>query len=287
MKRILSLLLALIMVSALAGCGILDKIKSSSESGENVVNSTTEIENKVGLSIDKSKYERNERIEVTLDFGKLKQEDAIIVIVTSDTEHNKAISYETECAWEEYRWLDDFSEVPFYMWAPKDKDGLFDVRVYADSESGKELASETFAVGNATLPKETTNTPPKDGSSMKKAFFNPPQAIYMDVKVGGSTATEGTYSFALLAGNYSYTLNNDGVFLHTSADTKTHYCPYGDGWIIDNSDGYGYGQVPEEDLIYEMTEYLDTFYADAETGGYYNNISKYYVGTETICYRNC
>lgn len=223
-----------------------------------------------------------------MSFDDVDKDNAVIVIVNSDLAHGKLTPAEEKC--EEYRWIADFSEIPFFLFAP-DKDGLFDVRVYAASESGEELASVSFAVRNATLPTQSTTPdppadPPKDGSSVKTAFFSPPKAIYMDVRVGVSTATEGIYSFALLDGNYSYTLNPDGIFFHISAEAKTEYCPYDDGWAI-NNDSYEYGQVPEENLTYEMTAYLDTFYHDAETNGYYNNISKYYVGTETVCYRDC
>ena len=286
MKKGITILLTFVFLLSLAGCGLLNKTPSGTADPESKPTGGSQaetFENKITLSIDKTKYDKEERIEVTMNFADVNKDSAVIVIVSSDLPHGKTAPKEE--AAEEYRWLADFSEIPFFLWAP-DKDGMFDVRVYTGVE-GEELASATFAVGSATLPSGTGTTPPKDGASVKKAYFNPPKAIYMDVRVGGSTATEGIYSFALLDGNYSYTLNSDGVFFHTSAEVKTHYCPYGDGWRIDNSDGYGFGQVPEEDLIYEMTDYLDTFYQDAESSGYYNNISKYYVGTETVCYREC
>lgn len=295
MKKALALVLALVMLLSLAACGKDAPTPADSQSDKTSGSQTDidgsggtqarEFENKIALSIDKTKYGKEERIEVTMDFSDVDQNNAVIVIVNSDMAHGKLTPAEETC--EEYRWLADFSEIPFFLFAP-DKDGLFDARVYSDSELGEELASVPFAVGSAQLTQTTVppTEPPKDGGGIKKAFFNPPKAIYMDVWEGGSTATEGTYSFALLDGNYSYTINSDGIFFHDSAETKTQYCPYGDGWRIDNSANEG-GRIPEEELTYEMAAYLDTFYHDAENGGYYNNISKYYVGTETICYRNC
>ncbi len=258
---------------------------SQNENSQNEDVLSTEIENQANLSIDKTHYEAGERIEVTLELSQLNQESAIIVIVATDTPHETSDSVREEGTNEEYRYLSDFSEIPFYMWAPSNE-GLFDVRVYAEEEAGEELASVTFAVGEASLP-STGTVPPQDGDSVKEAFFSPPTSIYMDVMVQGSAATEGTYSFALLDGNYSYTLDGDGEFLHTSAETRTHYCRYEDGWAIDNSDGCESGSVSEEELIYELTSYLDTFYEDAIYNSYALNIAKYYVGMETVCYREC
>lgn len=294
MKRIIPFLLVFYLLFSLSACALLVNLPfvtggSGGTMSESVPSGGTqahEIENKVDLRIDKSAYEKSERIEVTLDFSKMKQNEAVIVIVASDSAHGNEATVHDDDKHEEYRWLADFSELPFYLWAP-DKDGVFDIRVYADGDGGDELASVTFTVGNAALPTQSTvNNPPVDGSTVKTAFFNPPKAIYMDVQVSGSTVTEGKYSFALLNGNYSYTLNPDGVFFHISAEKKTCYCPYGNGWVIDNDD-YGYGNVPEEKLIYEMIAYLDTFFEDAETNSYSNNIAKYYIGTEIICSREC
>lgn len=294
MKKVLSLVLALVMLLSLAACGKDAPTPADSQSGQTSgsqtaadgTGGTQAFENKIALSLDKTHYEKAERIEVSLDFAEAGQEYSVVLIINSETEHGKMTPSQEDS--EEYRFLSDFDEIPFYMYAPE-KDGLFDARVYSDSGLGKELASVTFAVGSAQLTQTTVppTDPPKDGSNIKKAYFNPPKAIYMDVWEGGSTAGEGgTYSFALLDGNYSYTISPDGIFFHDSAETKTQYCPCGDGWRIDNSANEG-GRIPEEDLTYEMTGYLDTFCHDAENGGYYNNISKYYVGTETICYRNC
>lgn len=172
MKKIFALLLAAVMVLSLAACG--EKTPSSSNDTPNTQkpsqNSTdtapsdnggttanTEIENKVDLSLDKSTYEIDEHIAVTLDFSKLNQDAAIIVVVNSDTEHGKAVPYDDDKAWAEYRWLADFSEVPFYLYPQNTGNGLYDVRVYADAESGEELASITIAVGNATLPTGSGN----------------------------------------------------------------------------------------------------------------------------------
>lgn len=104
----------------------------------------TVIENKVDLSLDKSTYEPEERIEVTLDFGKLNQDSAVIVIAASSAEHGSESVVHEDSAHTEYRWLSDFSELPFYLWAPE-QDGAYDVRVYA-GEGGEELASLSFTV---------------------------------------------------------------------------------------------------------------------------------------------
>ena len=166
MKRILALILALMMVLALAACGEKTSAPSGSKdnSGTNTPSTSgqggtkaIEVENKVGLSLDKSTYEIDEHIAVTLDFSKLNQDAAIIVVVNSDTEHGKAVPYDDDKAWAEYRWLADFSEVPFYLYPKNTGNGLYDVRVYADAESGKELASITIAVGNAALPADSGN----------------------------------------------------------------------------------------------------------------------------------
>lgn len=300
MKRGFALTLSLVLLLSLTACGgtdppagsgnrLLEDLQSAigGNSGGGTGGAQAQaFENQIALSIDKTNYDKEESIEVTMDFGDVDKDNAVIVIVNSDMAHGELTPAEGKC--EEYRRISDFSEIPFYLSAP-DKEGLYDVRVYATG-NGEELASVSFVVGNATQPTQPTvppTEPPKDGGSVKKAFFNPPKAIYMVVREGGSAATEGTCTYALLDGNYSYAVNFDGRFDHTSAEVKTHYCRYGDGWRIDNGDGHGYGEVPEEELTYEMTQHLDTFYHDAELNGYYNNISKYYVGTETICYRNC
>lgn len=166
MKKIFTLLLAAVMVLSLAACG--EKAPAPSGSNDNSGTNTPstsgqggteaiEVENKVGLSLDKSTYEIDEHIAVTLDFSKLNQDAAIIVVVNSDTEHGKAVPYDDDKAWAEYRWLADFSEVPFYLYPKNTGNGLYDVRVYADAESGKELASITIAIGNATLPTGSGN----------------------------------------------------------------------------------------------------------------------------------
>ena len=287
LKKLTAVFLVLILITCLAAC--VGKTPESGGGSSSAGKEEAKIENKIDLSVDKTVYEKEERIEVTLDFSKLNQDSAVIAIVQSNTPHGSSESIREEGANEEYRYLSDFSELPFYMWAPN-KDGVFDIRVFSAEEGGKELGCVSFAVGSAVLPTEDVTPPqdpPTDGKAVKKAFFNPPKSIYMDVTEGGSRTSSGSYSFALLDGNYSYTLNSDGVFFHTSAETRTHYCPYGDGWAIDNSDGCEYGGVPDEELIYELCAYLDTFYEDAESYSYANNIAKYYVGTETVAYRDC
>ena len=95
-----------------------------------------------------------------MNFEDIDQDNAVIVIVNSDTPHGKLTPAEEDC--EEYRWISDFSEIPFFLWAP-DKDGLFDVRVYSTS-NGEELASVSFAAGNATLPQQSSANVGNSGS---------------------------------------------------------------------------------------------------------------------------
>lgn len=269
MKRLTAFLLSLAILLPLAGCG------TAVDPGVG--------QNKIVLSTDKTKYGKGERIELTMNFSEVNKEQAVIAIVSADLPHGQQAPRQEQC--EEYRWINDFGEIPFFMSAPE-KDGLFDARVYA-SQDGAELAFVTFAVGSADAPEQSGQKERvEDGSRVTTAYFYPPKAIYMDIRVGGSSLEGGTYSYALLDGNYSYTLNPDGIFFHISAEMKTEYCPYGDGWAIDN-DVFAYGQVPEEKLVYEMTAYLDTFYHDAENGGYSSRIAKYYVGSETVCFRSC
>lgn len=159
MKKIIVLLLAAVMLLSLAACGEKTPAPSGSDdkpgasapapSGQGGTEAT-EVENKVDLSVDATHYEQNGTISVTLDFGKLNKENAVIVIVNSDTEHGTENAVHD--TYEEYRYLSDFSELPFYMSTPLDKDGLFDVRVYANDDGGEELASITIAVGNVALP---------------------------------------------------------------------------------------------------------------------------------------
>ena len=162
MKRILAALTALLLALSLAACG--DKpsgnrisIPPPKGAQQSETGGAEKFENQITLSIDKTNYAQEERIEVTLDFSELDQSSAVIVIVKSDAAHGKTAPASDAC--EEYRSLSDFSEVPFFLWAP-DKDGLFDVRVYANTEDGKELASVSFGVGSAVLP--TESAPPED-----------------------------------------------------------------------------------------------------------------------------
>lgn len=171
MKKIIALLFVVVMLLCLSACG--DKAPSGSNAtsgtqqpNQNSTNhaasgiggaTTKEIENKVELSLDSTHYELDVQIAVTLDFGKLNQETAVIAVVRSDTPHGEVIPYEDDTTWAEYRFLSDFSELPFYLFPQNMGDGLYDVRVYADAESGKELASITIAVGNAVLPDGSEN----------------------------------------------------------------------------------------------------------------------------------
>ena|GEM_PF-6099017 len=186
MKKLFALLLALSLVLALAACGgdkpsgdhvSIPPPKSSqngegsgddkpdgdrvsippSESSQDSEGSggaqAEKFENQIALSINKTNYAQGEHIEVTVDFSEFDQSSAVIVMVNSETAHGKTTPAQDAC--EEIRWLSDFSELPFLLWAPE-KDGLFDVRVYTKSEDGEELASVSFGVGSAVLPTEST-----------------------------------------------------------------------------------------------------------------------------------
>lgn len=191
MKRIVVFLLTAVLALSFAGCGLLNKKPSESDPVTDNPDTTQSggtqevtVENKVNLSLDKTKYDREERIEVTLDFGKLNKDSAVIVITASDTAHGNETAVHEDAAHEEYRWLVDFTELPFYMWAPN-KDGLFDVRVYANGDGGEELASITFAVGNAVLP-NATGEPDESGKSLW--FID---EVLAEMKLIGFTQPEG------------------------------------------------------------------------------------------------
>ena len=128
LKGLFTVAVIFILLMSLTGCGENEDVK---------------VENKVNLSIDKSVYLKEERIEVSIDFDKLNKENAVIVITKTSTKHgNEKLVHENN---EEYRYLSDFSELPFYMWAPANN-GKYDVRVYENNNDGKELASITFEV---------------------------------------------------------------------------------------------------------------------------------------------
>lgn len=103
------------------------------------------IENRVALALDKLNYEPEERIEVTLDSAMIGDGSAaVIAVVDSQAEHgSESVIHD---AYSEYRYLADFSEQPFYLWAPESA-GQFDVRVYADDVGGEELACISIGVG--------------------------------------------------------------------------------------------------------------------------------------------
>lgn len=143
MKKILIGIFAILIFFTLVGCG--------------KKNEDAKIENKVNLSIDKNAYAKEERIEVTLDFGKLSKDNAVIVITESSTKHESEKYVNSENNHTEYRYIADFSEIPFYMWAPEE-DGKYDIRVYENNAGGKELASITFEVKEDG----TTDTQKKD-----------------------------------------------------------------------------------------------------------------------------
>ncbi|MDO5569744.1 MAG: hypothetical protein Q4G04_06585 [bacterium] len=140
MKKVLIGIFAVLMCFTLVGCG--------------KKNEDVKVENKVNLSIDKSAYTKEERIEVSIDFGKTDKDNAVIVITESSTKHESEKYVHDEKNYTEYRYLADFSEIPFYMWAPN-KDGKYDVRVYENNDGGKELASVSFEV-NAKGSSDTT-----------------------------------------------------------------------------------------------------------------------------------
>lgn len=140
MKKVLIGIFAVLMCFTLVGCG--------------KKNEDVKVENKVNLSIDKSAYTKEERIEVSIDFGKTDKDNAVIVITESSTKHESEKYVHDEKNYTEYRYLADFSEIPFYMWAPN-KDGKYDVRVYENNDGGKELASVSFEV-NANGSSDTS-----------------------------------------------------------------------------------------------------------------------------------
>ena len=140
MKK-LCLLLAAVLPLLLAACGAPAPAQTTAPAPET--------ENQVALVVDKTSYDREERIEVSLDLEALDQATAVIVVADSALEHGREGVVHDNYA--EYRYLADFSELPFYLWAPAE-DGLYDVRVYANGEDGVELASITIAVGAAELP---------------------------------------------------------------------------------------------------------------------------------------
>lgn len=196
MKKVNATILAAAVLFTFGGCSLLNKAPSGEGSPSAATTTgtvtasgggtqTVETENKVELSIDKKNYDREERIEVTLNFGKLNQDSAVIVIVNSDAAHGSEAAVHEDNQHEEYRWLADFSELPFYLWGPN-KDGLFDVRVYADRDGGEELASVTFAVGEASLAQDTVVTPPNDAEN---GWFT--DEVLAEMKLTGFTKPEG------------------------------------------------------------------------------------------------
>ena len=104
MKKFLIGIFAIFLCFTLVGCG--------------KKNEDVKVDNKVNLSIDKGAYTKEERIEVTLDFGKTNKESAVIVITESNTKHESEKYVHDEKDYTDYRYLADFSEIPFYMWSP-------------------------------------------------------------------------------------------------------------------------------------------------------------------------
>lgn len=194
MKRIIIVFLTALLLLSYAGCGPLTKMPQSSSQAATV-------ENRVALSIDKTVYEKEERVEVTLDFDKLNKDTAVIVIVSSDTAHGKEAYIHDDGKHEEYRWLADFSELPFYMQTPN-KDGLFDVRVYSDGEGGDELASVTFSVGNTTPPAHSAESIPAYGSDTNETDVS---------QQGGQTDNNGWPFISYLNDGDKYT--GDGIIV--------------------------------------------------------------------------
>lgn len=299
MKKGFALALALVLLLSLTACGgtdppagsgnrLLEDLQSAIDgnSGESTGGAQAQaFENQIALSIDKTNYDKKERIEVTMDFGDVDKDNAVIVIVNSDMAHGELTPAEGKC--EEYRWLSDFSEIPFYLSAPN-KDGLFDVRVYA-AGIGEELASVSFVVGNATLPTQPAvppTEPPKDGGKLTKAFFNPPNMGYIKLTEKEDGEDYRNVTVGLLDGNYSLITEEiwDGGRIernHDSAETKTAYVMGGDGvWYI-NQD-YD-GTLTEDKIVRELTVWLDTFYEETTHDGYSLYIKDHYIGTETLC----
>lgn len=171
MKKLFALLLTLLLCMPLFGCkGKSEAAPSAAgEPSSAPIEKPQEIENQVALSLDKSAYEPDESIAVTLDFTKLNQDTAVIVVVPCETQHGKAVDYNDDTTWVEYRWLSDFSEVPFYLYPYDTQSGLYDVRVYADAESGEELASITVAFGDASLPAGGGNAAASQGAASSDA----------------------------------------------------------------------------------------------------------------------
>ena len=188
MKQLVTFLLLSFFLLSFVGCGAVDKTPSGTSEPQGTPSGggtqIVMVENKVDLSIDKTKYEKNERIEATLDFGKLDKESSVIVIVNSDTPHGSSNVVYADEAHEEYRYISDFSEQPFYMWAP-DKEGLFDVRVYSKSNNGDELASVPFAVGNAQIPKSSD----KPQQTEVSLWFT--DEVLSEMKLTGFTQPDG------------------------------------------------------------------------------------------------
>lgn len=211
MRKLSALLLTFILLLSLAACGGSGSGTPSSGTdtpgtGESTVpgqssTQTADIENKVGLSLDADHYEQNGTISVTLNFNKLNQAQAVIVIVSADTAHNTSVpTYDTA---EELRYLSDFSELPFYLFAPIDKDGLFDVRVYANDTDGEELASVTIAVGSARLPDadETQGTPDGGNSTILSESGNATQKQMEDTIVSYFASVSSLTSLTLCGGS--------------------------------------------------------------------------------------
>ncbi len=174
MKKGFALALSLILLLSLTACGgtdppagggnrLLEDLQSAigGNSGEGTGGAQAQaFENQIALSIDKTNYDKKEHIEVTMDFGDVDKDNAVIVIVNSDMAHGELTPAGGKC--EEYRWISDFSEIPFYLSAP-DREGWFDARVYATG-NGEELASVSFVVGDAVQGKPESKPTETEGS---------------------------------------------------------------------------------------------------------------------------
>ena len=224
MKKPLAIFIAVMLCVALIACGGQSPSggnhstpgSGTSGASEQSGTQTADIENKIGLSLDKNAYGKEERIEVTLDFEKLNQDSAVIVIVRSDMEHGKETPAHDDYA--EYRYLSDFSELPFYLWAPN-QDGLFDVRVYADGDGGAELASAAIAVGDAA-PNTVQHSGDQPGGAGSKDFAFPQREFVAD--------------WAVYAGGGTFVFTNPGGQL----DEKTAAMTYIDGATVADVQAY-------------------------------------------------
>lgn len=288
MKKLFTLALSLAMALTLVSCGNKETPPSlvgtnstvpsgSGQSAEAPNNNqatptagaggteTEVFENLITLSIDKTHYEQEERIEVTLDFDEADQDSAVILIINSEAEHGKATPVQDAC--EEMRWLADFSEIPFYLWAPI-KDGLYDVRVYSSSEPGKELASVSFAVGDAQLAQVAAPPvdPPKggDGDAVQQSGLAWPSISYLsaaDAYTGDGRLTQ-VKEWDASGENEMWTIYYDGATFESVERYVADLVAA--GWINHYADEDGNYMENETDEGIARSYYCTCDYAEVE-----------------------